>query len=708
MKIFYVDGLDCAHCAMKIEEKLNTLPGINGAALNFATGELRIQSNLDDTQLTEQIQTILKQLEPDAILRTQQLVSHQHGNSHNSCDCSDSCEEKRNKKHQLMPRLPLLLLGTAVLLLIPALMLKGSIASAVLFFLSGLAAGYQVFWKGLKKLRTLTLDENILLLIAFIAAFLIGEYFEACLVVILFSVGELLEDHAVERSKKSIEALTQIRPETAGVLRDGKIYELPCEDVQIGDTIVVKPGERIPLDCVVLSGNSQTDNAAITGESVPVPAAEGSALSSGGINLSSALTCRVTHSFVDSTASRIIEMVKDSAAKKGNAEAFISRFAKIYTPIVIIIALLLAVVPPLAGLGSYSQWVYTALVLLVAACPCAIVISVPLTFFSCIGAASRRGVLIKGGKYVEALAQSDAIAFDKTGTLTTGQLTVDKITPADESISRDALLMLAAACERYSTHPIAKAVLEAVPEEKLAGLDISDSTEIRGMGTSAVINGVKYLCGAGRMMEKAGLSLDGLPEANIYVADPVQKRVLGAISVKDTLRPESKSTLAQLKQLGIKTVMLLSGDRKEAVEACAKELKIECRAELLPENKVTAVEQLKTEHKKTAFVGDGINDAPVLAAADVGIAMGLGSDSAIEAADMVLVSGNLSSLPGGIRLAKKAMRIIYFNVVFALLAKLAVFILALFGLGQMWMAVFADVGVSIIAVLNAARLMKQK
>ncbi len=703
MKLYEVKGLDCAHCAMKIEEKLNTLPGIESAALNFATGELRINSALAEQELCGIIQKVLDQLEPGAVVTaspSEQQMPPQEENG--------SLPDKQGKKEAFFDKLPLLLLAASIVLLIPALLLQGSAVSVVLFALSGLAAGYQTFWKGLKKLRALSFDENILLLIAFVAAFLIGEYAEACLVVILFAVGELLEDRAVKNSKKSIEALTRIRPETANLFRDGVMTEVPCQSVQVGDIILISPGERVPLDCEVLSGSSQIDNAAITGESVPISASKGDMLSSGSINLTAALECRVTHSFVDSTASRIIEMVKESAAKKGNAETFISRFAKVYTPIVIVVAVLLAVFPPLLGAGSFAQWIYTALILLVAACPCAMVISVPLTFFSCIGAASKRGFLIKGGKYVEALAKADAIAFDKTGTLTAGKLTVDQVICLQPERTEAELLLLAAACERYSTHPIAGAILGAVSEEALAGTEITDYTETRGMGTSASVGGVPYLCGAGRMMAQAGLEVEGLPEANVYLADMEQRKILCAITVKDSLRPESGDILKQLKQLGVKTVMLLSGDRKKAAESCAKELEIQYQAELLPENKVEAVEALKQEHKKTAFVGDGINDAPVLAAADVGIAMGLGSDSAIEAADAVLVSGTLSALPEGIRLSKKAMRIIYFNVTFALLAKLIVFVLALVGLGQMWMAVVADVGVSILSVLNAARLLKKE
>jgi len=715
MKTYYIIGLDCANCARKIEEKLSSSPQIQAATLNFATGELRLQSELPEAELFSLVQKTVDQIEPDATVTDSPPASHAHPHQH--CHC-ETHEHEHNHEHEHRHKknsssgskrfsLPLLLLGTSILLLISALLLKGNPLSPILFAVSGLLSGYSCFWKGLKKLRRLSFDENILLLIAFVAAFLIGEYLEACLVIILFSIGEMLEEIAVNNSKKSIKALTRIRPETANLLQDGKLHPIDCREVQVGDLILISPGERIPLDCVICSGHSQVDNAAITGESIPIDVAQNDPLLSGGINLTAALECRVTHSFVDSTASRIIEMVKESAAKKGNAEAFISRFAKVYTPIVIAIAILLAILPPLFGAGSFSHWIYTALILLVASCPCAIVISVPLTFFSCIGAASKRGVLIKGGKYIEALAKADAIALDKTGTLTAGEPSVDRVICLDEAQTENEILALAAACERYSTHPIAGALLRAVSEESLESFSITDYTEVRGMGTSVSIDGTPYLCGSKRMMMQNGFSVEHLPDANIYLANRAQNKVLGAITMQDTLRAESPSVLSKLKQLGIKSITLLSGDRRNAVEACANRLSIDFQAELLPENKVEAIESIKSNHKKTIFVGDGINDAPVLAAADVGIAMGLGSDSAIEAADAVLVSGTLSALPDGIKLSKKAMRIIYFNIIFALTAKLAVFLLALFGMGQMWMAVFADVGVSILSVLNAARLLRK-
>ena len=714
MKTYYIEGLDCANCALKIENKLNAMPELQRASLNFATGELQVEAPDEASDdLFDKISAIVQKIEPDAVLT--RTKNHSHISS-GRCDCcEESCEHhhdehehshsQENKKFNKEKWMPLLPLVGAVLLLIPAILIDNDIVSAIFFLISGLMAGFQVFIKGIKKLVRLSFDENILLLIAFVAAFAIREYFEACLVVILFSFGEYLEDVAVAKSKRSIEALTQIRPEFANVLKNGTIIQMECEKVQIGDRILIKPGERIPLDCIVKDGNSQIDNAAITGESIPIAVETGSQLLSGGINLTTAIQAEVTHSFVDSTASRIIDLVKNSAAKKGNAETFISRFAKIYTPIVIIVSVLLAVIPPALGWGDWEKWLYTALIFLVAACPCAMVISVPLSFFSCIGAESKIGVLIKGGKYVEALAKMDAIAFDKTGTLTTGTLEIDHIESYHPNYSEQDILTLAAVCEQYSTHPIATSVVSAVSKEKISDKKVSEYQEMRGMGISVMINGIRYLCGAKRLLEQENISTASLPFANVYLADADSKQVLGGILVKDSLRPESKTSIQMLKRLGVKQAMILSGDHEASVQKCANSLEVDYRAALLPEDKVTEMEQLKKNHRQTAFVGDGINDAPVLTSANVGIAMGLGSDSAIEAADVVLVSGTLAQLPNGVRLAKKCMRIIYFNISLAIIAKLIVFVLALFGLGEMWMAVIADVGVSILSVLNAVRLL---
>ncbi len=695
---YFIEQLDCANCARKIEDEINRLPDVKSASLNFASGELRIESSEDEAVLQQQIKQILAKIEPDASLKT---VAKQ-----NTKALSPSPQGKNHDHGYKDLALLFLLLGT--FLYIIALLLGESVFAVLFFGIAGILVGYPTFWKGIKKLRHFRFDENNLLLIAFIASFLIGEYAEGCMVILLFSIGERLESRAVDRSRKKIEALTEIRPETARLLSDGVWKEVRCEEVAIGDHILLTVGDRIPLDCAVVSGASQIDQSAITGESIPRSVCEGEKLLSGSINLTSPLECRVTETFDRSTAARMIEMVKESAAQKGSAETLISRFAAKYTPCVMIIALLFAILPPIFGWMPFSRAVYTALVLLVASCPCAIVISVPLAFFSCIGVASSKGVLIKGGKYVEALAKADQFAFDKTGTVTTGALVVDQVFAFDSALTTLEITEIAAKCEAYSNHPIAKALRPWLPEILPQNKTIEEYTEYSGMGIRATIEGVPYLCGGRRLLEKSGFSVSDLPDAALYLADLQQQKVVGAIRFRDQLRAESKSIFAALKKLGVTHITILSGDREEAVKACADELHSDYRFDLIPEQKVEAVQMMKRSAKATAFVGDGINDAPVLAVSDVGIAMGLGSDSAIEAADAVLVAGNLTALPDALHLSKQTMRIIRFNLIFALVIKLAVFLLAIFGMGQMWMAVFADVGVSVLSVLNVIRLFRNK
>ncbi len=695
---YHIDGLDCANCARKIEEAVNRLPKVNSAVLNFASGELRIHSDEEEAVLQQQVKQIITKIEPDAFLKTAakqntKTVSPSHRENKQCHGCKDGT-------------LPFLLLGA--FLYITALLFGEGVLAILLFGVAGIFAGYSTFWKGIQKLRHFRFDENNLLLIAFIASFIIGEYAEGCMVILLFSIGQRLENLAVDRSRKKIEALTEIRPETARLLSDGVWKEVRCEEVKIGDQILLTAGDRIPLDCTVISGTSQVDQSAITGESIPRDVCEGETLLSGSITLTSPLECRVTQTFDCSTAARMIEMVKESAAQKGNAETFISRFAAKYTPCVMITALLFAMIPPIFGWLTLSRSVYTALVLLVAACPCAIVISVPLAFFSCIGVVSGKGVLIKGGKYVETLAKADQFAFDKTGTVTTGELVVEQVFVLDPALTSHKITEIAAKCEAYSNHPIAKALHPLLPDMLLQNEKIEEYVEYSGLGIRATIEGVPYLCGGRRLVEKSGFSLSELPDAALYLADLQQQKIVGAIRFRDQLRAESKDVMVALKRFGARKITLLSGDREDAVKACADELQIDARFELIPEQKVQAVQEMKHLGKATAFIGDGINDAPVLAAADIGIAMGLGSDSAIEAADAVLVAGNLTALPDAIRLSKQTIRIIRFNLIFALVIKLAVFCMAFFGMGQMWMAVFADVGVSVISVLNVIRLFQNK
>ena len=579
----------------------------------------------------------------------------------------------------------------------------GSFGSFVLLGLSLVAtilSGWRTFIKGVKSVFKLQIDETTLLTIAVVAAFALGEFVEAAMVTILFAVGEIVEEKAVSASRSDIAKLAQIRPDNATVLINGKEVVKAAEDVAIGSTIVVKPHERVPLDGVISMGSTTLDASALTGESVPVDAEVGSEVMSGMINGNSLIEIKTTKEFGDSTAARIIKLVEDAAATKGQSEKFISRFAAVYTPIIILISIIVAIVPPLVGLGSFSTWIYRALVCLVASCPCAIVISVPLSYYSGLGASSKISVLIKGGKYIEALAKADAFIFDKTGTLTTGELSVNKIFAYGNHNSYE-IISLAAACERYSSHPIAMAIKAKAGSENLP--ELSDYSEKAGQGVTAVYNGKSLVCGGTKILtdkQKANAE----KTASVYVI--YDGELIGAISVSDTLRPEAKSVIAELRELGVKDSVMLTGDKKENAMDIANELMLDSySAELMPSDKLEKLVDIKKTHKSVCFIGDGINDAPVLTASDCGFAMGFGSEAAIEAADAVLAAGNLKQLPTSIRIAKNVVATVKTNITFALGVKTIVIILAILGIAPMWLSVIADTGVSVLCVLYAARLL---
>ena len=561
-------------------------------------------------------------------------------------------------------------------------------------------SGWRTFIKGIKSVFKLEIDETTLLTIAVIAAFALGEFVEAAMVTILFAVGEIVEEKAVSASRSDIAKLAQIRPDNATVLINGKEVVKAAEDVKIGSTIVVKPHERVPLDGVITKGNTSLDTSALTGESVPVDAEAGSEVMSGMINGNSLIEIKTTKEFGDSTAARIIKLVEDAAATKGQSEKLISRFAAVYTPIIILISIVVAIVPPLVGLGSFSTWIYRALVCLVASCPCAIVISVPLSYYSGLGASSKISVLIKGGKYIEALAKADAFVFDKTGTLTTGELSVNKVFAYGNHTSSE-IIALAAACERYSSHPIAMAIKNKAEKENLP--ELSDYSEKAGQGVTAVYNGKALVCGGTKVLSDKQ-KVNAEKTASVYVI--YDGELIGAISVSDTLRPEAKSVIAELRKLGVKDSVMLTGDKKENAMDIANELKLDSySAELMPSDKLEKLIDIKKTHKSVCFIGDGINDAPVLTASDCGFAMGFGSEAAIEAADAVLAAGNLKQLPLSVRIAKKVVATVKTNITFALGVKTIVIILAILGIAPMWLSVIADTGVSVLCVLYAARLL---
>ena len=579
----------------------------------------------------------------------------------------------------------------------------GTVGWFVLLGLSLVAtvlSGWRTFIKGIKSVFKLQIDETTLLTIAVIAAFALGEFVEAAMVTILFAVGEIVEEKAVSASRSDIAKLAQIRPDNATVLINGKEVVKAAENVKIGSTIVVKPHERVPLDGVITKGNTTLDTSALTGESVPVDAEAGSEVMSGMINGNSLIEIKTTKEFGDSTAARIIKLVEDAAATKGQSEKLISRFAAVYTPIIILISIVVAIVPPLVGLGSFSTWIYRALVCLVASCPCAIVISVPLSYYSGLGASSKISVLIKGGKYIEALAKADAFVFDKTGTLTTGELSVNKVFAYGNHTSSE-IIALAAACERYSSHPIAMAIKNKAEKENLP--ELSDYSEKAGQGVTAVYNGKALVCGGTKVLSDKQ-KVNAEKTASVYVI--YDGELIGAISVSDTLRPEAKSVIAELRKLGVKDSVMLTGDKKENAMDIANELKLDSySAELMPSDKLEKLIDIKKTHKSVCFIGDGINDAPVLTASDCGFAMGFGSEAAIEAADAVLAAGNLKQLPLSVRIAKKVVATVKTNITFALGVKTIVIILAILGIAPMWLSVIADTGVSVLCVLYAARLL---
>ena len=698
---FTLENLNCAHCAGKIENKLAETDGYENVNFNFANKKLVFESAEDVT--AQDIQAVCDSIE-DGVEVIDNNVKE------NTVTAEKVNSAKKDKKVEIKNELISII--TAAVLGVAAFGLEltvfpdaefGTVGWFVLLGLSLVAtvlSGWRTFIKGVKSVFKLEIDETTLLTIAVIAAFALGEFVEAAMVTILFAVGEIVEEKAVSASRSDIAKLAQIRPDNATVLINGKEVVKAAEDVKIGSTIVVKPHERVPLDGVITKGNTTLDTSALTGESIPVDAEAGSEVMSGMINGNSLIEIKTTKEFGDSTAARIIKLVEDAAATKGQSEKLISRFAAVYTPIIILISIVVAIVPPLVGLGSFSTWIYRALVCLVASCPCAIVISVPLSYYSGLGASSKISVLIKGGKYIEALAKADAFVFDKTGTLTTGELSVNKVFAYGNHTSSE-IIALAAASERYSSHPIAMAIKNKAEKENLP--ELSDYSEKAGQGVTAVYNGKALVCGGTKVLSDKQ-KVNAEKTASVYVI--YDGELIGAISVSDTLRPEAKSVIAELRKLGVKDSVMLTGDKKENAMDIANELKLDSySAELMPSDKLEKLIDIKKTHKSVCFIGDGINDAPVLTASDCGFAMGFGSEAAIEAADAVLAAGNLKQLPLSVRIAEKVVATVKTNITFALGVKTIVIILAILGIAPMWLSVIADTGVSVLCVLYAARLL---
>lgn len=603
------------------------------------------------------------------------------------------------------------IVASAALLVAAVLLPSDGAIRLALFLLPYGVIGWDVLWKAARNIaHGQVFDENFLMALATVGAFFVGEYPEGVAVMLFYQVGELFQAYAVGKSRKSISALMDIRPDYANIEKDGNLIQVDPEEVHTGDVIVVKAGERIPLDGVVVEGTSSVNTAALTGESLPRDVSPGEEVWSGCINVNGLLRIRATKEFGESTVSKILDLVENSSAKKAKAENFITKFARWYTPLVVLAAALLAIVPPLVAGGEWSDWIHRALIFLVISCPCALVISIPLGFFGGIGGASKCGILVKGGNYLEALSKTQIVVFDKTGTLTHGSFRVTAVHP--DQVSEEQLLELAALAESYSDHPISRSLRQAYHREPDTSR-VSDVEEISGQGVRARVDGRRVCAGNGKLMDAAGAKWHDCHLTGTVVHVAVDGDYAGHIVISDEIKPDSAQAIAQLKNQGVRKTVMLTGDAKAVGEHVAQELGLDqVYTGLLPADKVDRVETLLKETEsggKLAFVGDGINDAPVLSRADIGIAMGgLGSDAAIEAADVVLMDDKPSKIAVAIEISRKTLRIVRQNIVFALGVKALVLILGAAGMANMWEAVFADVGVSVLAILNASRALRMQ
>lgn len=695
-----LEGLDCPNCSAAIENAASKMDGVAAAEVNLLKQQMTLEfaEGADSANIINKITALVAAMEPDV------KVSEMQQGSGNKPAAAAENPFRRD----------LVKLLVAAVFYIGAILLEELLGNPLvyisLFVLALLTAGGEVIWAACKNIvKGRVFDENFLMSIATIGAFCIGDYKEGVAVMIFYQVGELFQSYAVGRSRKSIADLMDIRPDYANLQVGEEYKRVNPEQVQVGDIIQVRAGEKIPLDGVVLEGSSMVDTTALTGESVPRSVGTGQNVLSGCINLNGVILLKVTKSFSESTVVKILDMVENATAKKSKSENFITRFARYYTPIVVIIAALLAVVPPLVVQGEvFSDWLYRALVFLVVSCPCALVISVPLGFFGGIGGASKLGILVKGSNYLENLSKVDTVVFDKTGTLTKGVFEVNEIFCARED--GKAIIDFAAHAESYSSHPIAVSLRNALADYDLTleQSRVSDVKEIAGFGIAAKVDGRQVLAGNAKLMRENNIDFTVQNKAGTAVYVAVDGEFYGEIIIADKLKDDAKAAISGLKRTGVKNLVMLTGDNKEVAAAVCQELGIDkFYAELLPGDKVGKVEELlarQSGDRKLAFVGDGINDAPVLARADVGIAMGgLGSDAAIEAADVVLMDDEPSKLVTARKMSVRTLSIVKQNIVLALGIKIAVLVLGALGIATMWMAVFADVGVAVLAILNAMR-----
>ncbi len=712
-------GLTCADCSAKIEREVAKLPMVESAIWHMMQSRLDMVTDASEEELLPAVKEVVAKYEPDVtVLSMQEAAAHSHphvahthgdGCEGHGCSChaahnsalqaqqQEETEEKAAQKKLFLR----FVVGIALFLLS---LTQTDTLKAVLLVGAYLIFGYDVLLRAVRNcFKGQVFDENFLMSLSTIGAFFIDQWTEAVFVMLFYQLGEAFQDHAVARSRKSIRALMDIRPDTAHLVTEDGVRSVSPEEVAVGDVIMVKAGEKIPLDGTVLEGNALLDTAALTGESLPVAVQEGSEVLSGSLNQDGVLRIRVEKTFAASAVMQILEMVEHAAEKKSETERFITRFARVYTPAVVVAAVLLAFVPTLLGMGPFTQWLNRALIFLVVSCPCALVLSVPLSYFAGIGAASAKGILIKGGNGIDRLAQVDTVVLDKTGTLTEGTFRVIKVSAQDQT----EMLTLAAAGEAVSTHPIAKAIVRYYQQNIAQTLPkAEDVHEIGGYGIVYGTGEDRVLLGNARLMEKEGIAYDMVQENGTVVHVAKGSRYLGYLLVADQIRAESAQALQELRKRGVKQIVMLTGDREETAAEVANTLGLDAyHAQLLPQGKVAAMEKILEKGDQTvAFVGDGINDAPVLATADVGVAMGaIGTDAAIEAADVVLMQDDLRKLAEGIRISVKTKRIVHQNIVFALGVKAAVLLLGAVGLANLWLAVFADVGVAVLAVLNAMR-----
>ena len=702
-KIFILKGLDCPNCSAKIEKEVGELAGVSSSSINLMKQSLAISVEEDALSLvTKQIETIVHSHEPDVTV-TEYIA-----------ESSVSTQETKSEDYNNKIRIIRLIAGALIFIsgIISNEFINVSLPVYLIFLvLAYIILGGDVVIKAIKNItKGRIFDENFLMSLSTIGAFVIGEYPEAVAVMLFYQIGEYFQDSAVNRSRKSIADLMNIRSDSATVLRNGEQTIVSPKTVSIGEIIVVKPGEKIPLDGIILEGDSMLDTKALTGESVPRTVHKGDEALSGCVNQNGVLTIQVTKAFGESTVSKIIELVENASSRKAPTENFITTFARYYTPVVVIFALILAVAPPLLFNAEWIEWIHRAFVFLVISCPCALVISIPLTFFGGIGAASKHGVLVKGSNYLEALNNVSTVVFDKTGTLTKGVFKVTEILP-DNGFTVERILEYGAKAEIYSNHPIAKSIIAAY-EKDVDETNITDFKEISGYGISVTADNKKILAGNSKLMTAEQIHYRPCNKAGTKVYVAVDGKYAGCILIADEIKEDSKRAIAEFKRIGIEKTVMLTGDDEMIGKAVSQELGLdEYYAQLLPDQKVLKLEELDSQKplkSKLAFIGDGINDAPVLARADVGIAMGgIGSDAAIEAADVVLMTDEPSKLVEAIEVAKATKHIVIQNIVLALTVKVIFMVLGAFGIAGMWEAVFGDVGVALIAVMNAMRTLKK-